>query len=782
MVNLHRITIKNFKIFDSNDFTINFSQNNLTILDGPNGYGKTSVFDAIELGLTGNISRLLPLENKQHPADVVVAHKQAKKVEIIIEFKDNVGEIHTFKRKLKSKISGTEKKISNFCSLWELSKIVQGEEIPFKQSELEQLFDSQEFSRDFLLFHYVQQEETARFLKTYSETKRADELSRLFGNTQDIQNKIDKFCNIKKNIDTKNEFINLEIQNLKSQYSIENMEDINLINSNAYVNIFPWLKPNNIEWNSEIIENFNAIKHNKFLNEINLVKKLIENREIFIKIFKLKYFLDNEKIVNDFLVTNDLIDNYEKVLEASKNAKTIRSVLPILKEEDLNKIFNIQELENLYKILNLEDYSSFEKVIDTYKILNEKTNGLASLYVEIIKQHDSLKNKLEQDGNVKNCYLCGHKYTAKNALEKAILEHGNLLRNELSFQDEEHVKFQDMILSLFIRPIVKRAEKFISNNYILSDEYTIKLQNDSFRDKILKIRNFFETEQIEYQDVLLSSNFNDISLSDRTQKILNRLLAIIDDLPKDNSLSEDYLEFQRIYRDIFENNFEKISDFNIDDLNEKKLFLENLYFSSLNDVKDKILILLNKSLKLQYISRKINNIVHKMQAEVRKYRKKLITDIEIPFFIYSGKILQSHQAGEGNGIFIKDQSTNEDQLRNIKLVADLNTDHDILNTMSSGQISAVVLALTLALNKVYTTKLSTILIDDPVQTMDDVNMSSLLELLRNDFSDKHVILSTHEDKVARYFTYKYLKFNKVVKLVNVMKREEFIPSNNYIYQ
>ena len=101
MVNLHRITIKNFKIFDSNDFTINFSQNNLTILDGPNGYGKTSVFDAIELGLTGNISRLLPLENKQHPTDVVVAHKQAKKVEIIIEFKDNVGEIHTFKRKLK---------------------------------------------------------------------------------------------------------------------------------------------------------------------------------------------------------------------------------------------------------------------------------------------------------------------------------------------------------------------------------------------------------------------------------------------------------------------------------------------------------------------------------------------------------------------------------------------------------------------------------------------------------------------------------------------------------
>lgn len=48
--------------------------------------------------------------------------------------------------------------------------------------------------------------------------------------------------------------------------------------------------------------------------------------------------------------------------------------------------------------------------------------------------------------------------------------------------------------------------------------------------------------------------------------------------------------------------------------------------------------------------------------------------------------------------------------------------------MSSGQISAVVISLTLALHRVYSTKFSTILIDDPVQTMDDINMSSLVEV------------------------------------------------------
>lgn len=38
-----------------------------------------------------------------------------------------------------------------------------------------------------------------------------------------------------------------------------------------------------------------------------------------------------------------------------------------------------------------------------------------------------------------------------------------------------------------------------------------------------------------------------------------------------------------------------------------------------------------------------------------------------------------------------------------------------------------------------------LLIDDPLQTMDDLNISSFIELLRNDFKDKQIILSTHEE-------------------------------------
>ncbi|MFA2898364.1 hypothetical protein KWF25_14350 [Acinetobacter pittii] len=250
---------------------------------------------------------------------------------------------------------------------------------------------------------------------------------------------------------------------------------------------------------------------------------------------------------------------------------------------------------------------------------------------------------------------------------------------------------------------------------------------------------------------------------------------------------ESYIEanngniFERIYRDYFNNEPDKLSQISIDLINRKENYIRNLYFSSLKQIVNELTELTNRQNLLDVALKDIGNLSTIVRTKIRQYRKKLITDIEIPFYIYSGKILQTHQAGLGHGIFIKDP-TGDDELKNVRLVSNWQSDHDILNTMSSGQISAVVIALTLALHRVYANKFSTILIDDPVQTMDDINMSSLVELLRNDFSQKQIILSTHEDKVARYFTYKYLKHKEKVRIVNLMQRKEYIPNPKYRYK
>jgi len=85
-------------------------------------------------------------------------------------------------------------------------------------------------------------------------------------------------------------------------------------------------------------------------------------------------------------------------------------------------------------------------------------------------------------------------------------------------------------------------------------------------------------------------------------------------------------------------------------------------------------------------------------------------------------------------------------------------EHDILYTLSSGQLSGVLLSFSLALNKVFRSNgLNAIFIDDPVQCMDDINIVSFVELLRNEFTGSQLLISTHEKSFANYISYKYKK-------------------------
>ena len=51
---INRIYLENYKLFDG--IKLDFGNNLLSVFDGPNGYGKTSVFDAIDEEQKGFIS------------------------------------------------------------------------------------------------------------------------------------------------------------------------------------------------------------------------------------------------------------------------------------------------------------------------------------------------------------------------------------------------------------------------------------------------------------------------------------------------------------------------------------------------------------------------------------------------------------------------------------------------------------------------------------------------------------------------------------------------------
>ncbi|MGK0272301.1 MAG: energy-coupling factor transporter ATP-binding protein EcfA2 [Cocleimonas sp.] len=785
MIRLNKITFKNFKIFGNESYTINFEDNRLVLLDGPNGYGKTSVFDGIELGLTGNIDRLISLESRQNPTDIVVAHQGNSLVEITLEFKDADSRIRVFQRKLKDTIPNSLKKISKFNELWELNEIVDGQVISLNQVAFDHYFNSQDFKRDFLLFHYVQQEDTSRFLKG-NEVQRAETLAQLFGDTHEADEKLQALKDIQQKIGRFKRTITNKITATKQRYNIDENSKITTEVNESHTYLFPWLAESNQSpfWDSMNIPELNQEKLNFVLEELTHINNFLMHKNYFLRSRIFEKAIGQREVLELYLSSFNSIKNYNFYELQIRKYQTIKIFHLALLNGDFSKASNTKNLEKIFLELKLEGHEEFRVATQSLVALEKKAAGLSSIYSELIKHHSAMFEDLQKTPDEFSCVLCGQDYQSHDSLSRAVSQHGILLRSELSEQDKALVSARDSYQEKYLSQLNNACSNYIEQTRVLSQEELFSLSKAvKMKERFEKLRSWLIAENISHDDLLFATfplNSSNINIIEAADILCERIRATVGTGTDGYYESNSTKVFDRVYRDYFNSQQKNFTLVSVNLLEHKQRYIKNLYFNSLKNIMDELEKLSKQNLLFVQAFNNIGNFIDVLQKKIKQYRKKLITDIEIPFFIYSGKILQSHQAGLGHGIFIKDP-TGDVELKNVRLVSNWDSDHDILNTMSSGQVSAIVIALTLALHKVYASSLSSILIDDPVQTMDDINMSSLVEILRNDFKDKQIILSTHEDKVARYFTYKYLKYNESVKIVNLMKRQEYIPSNNFIY-
>ena len=186
---------------------------------------------------------------------------------------------------------------------------------------------------------------------------------------------------------------------------------------------------------------------------------------------------------------------------------------------------------------------------------------------------------------------------------------------------------------------------------------------------------------------------------------------------------------------------------------------------------EEIEILTSRIDKLEKVVEKLKEYSEALKQGIKEYKKKIINDIEPLLHVYTAKILQ--QKFNGKSIYI---STNE-AVDSIQFVNSMKDRQDILYSMSSGQLSAVAISFLLCMNQVYGkhNPCSVLLIDDPVQTIDDVNMVGLVDLLRYEFEDRQIFISTHEQTFEWFLRYRYSKANKAVKIFNmkeIMLNEE----------
>jgi exonuclease SbcC len=776
LLRLEKLTLNNFKLFGE-EYTVNFNSNDLIVFDGPNGHGKTTIYDATELALTGEIRRLSSTENQQNPSDVVVAHKNNKDCFVRLELKNSQKSI-VIERRLKANISNSDKKISNFKKLWDLYLIVNNKKTPLSQLSLNKLIGNPNLARDFTLFHYVEQEDTAHFLKHKKEKERAEALSVLFGDTIEMQKKVSKVEAVEQRIVQLIKEKNLEKVTLEQRgnlaLSIEERES-----KITYKPLLEWHN-SGLEWDKEKIEGMSSEKRDSYLLELHRIESLVLYRNHFLLHRKHLLASQQDDILKLFLSHSKYISRFDSIKEEFRQVNLIKQIHPLLNSDKFEQLFLYPHLTESFSIVNYEQGDSFFKTLSTIVKGTKDNQNSSKFLLDLLSYRNHIKEHLKNDTSEKDCFLCGTNFKSSQTLIESIdnkeVNLKSILSNDAQRLDEIKNKFINEMLPLFSTKI----EEFILNSSAPSREHLTSLERvSSSVERFNKLDTWLNDSNISFQDLLLEYQPNGHQYHDVEQKVSelkSRILAKVKHSPDGYDELNDEVNFENAFKIYFKANSNYLRSLDKENLMLKAGYINQLYVDSISndiksyqDVKDKISALSSKKDRI-YDMRK------SLKSAISRYQKLLIKDIEIPFYIYSGKILQAHQSGIGNGIFIKDKTGGE-ELKNIRFVSNWNSDHDVINTMSSGQIAAVVITLYLALNKVYAKGLSSLLIDDPVQTMDEINMISLVELLRNEFSDRQIILSTHEDHVSRYFMYKFLKYKRNVRQMKLLERKEYQLSN-----
>ncbi len=763
---IKRIEIHNFKVFQN--ISIDFEYSDLIVFDGPNGFGKTSIYDAIELLFTGKIRRFDDLRGRlidgresfsEHPFLCDYANGD---ISIKIEFlKDVTSHILERVAKRDELINSVD---FSFYKLYVKDEFTSEEKSLIQNEEeyLNQILGSN-YRQNFQFLNYIEQEDSLFLLKS-QDKNRKQHISHLF-NVYEFENKISKIDKLKNKIS--------ELCNADKKREIDNLhESINKIieflatefNNTVYIKLF---SEKEISWDLEEF-NYQSNSYENLFNEdgiISRLKKLIENKGLF------KSYIRNEKI-NSLIPDTEKIENfllYYKFLplrETLRNQKNeylsknkivedlIEFSIDNIKDESFE--FQLEDLDFIEEDLILPLNEGYESLSVKLKELDE----LESIYSKIKESREKLVDnikKLKEAEDIETtgiCFLCGYDWAdIDNLLENIEIQSVNLeemTSSKSRIFNEELIRFkEDTIL-----PVIE----------ILNQKITEIKVDLVFINKFLSIDEvFFYTVKKEFENIDFDfKEYLNETLSSASVIDLENIIPILNSLKIEFELDGIESYYREFFAQYFDNKFDLLNSIEIKNLIQKENYLKYKYSLLQNETLDRNkLELLNKEGKfnnaktLEDNLKNLNNIYKK---SLKEYQKKVIKDIEIIFHIYSGRIMQDFQGGLGLFIY-----SDKDGIR---FQTNPSKTFDAVFSMSSGQLSALIISFTLALHKKYSQN-KIILIDDPVQTMDEISIAGFIELLRNEFYSNQLIISTHEDMASAYMRYKFKNYSLVQKRINL---------------
>jgi len=779
MIQIKKLLIKNFKGI-KNQIIVDFHKDgNLNqILSGPNGFGKTTIFEALELCITGKFDRIqtfkdvqLKTKGRNKPFFQNIDGENVT-IKLLVE-KDNsdfiitkfYDDIKSPKRTLSSKDFLPEESHGNFFTYltrevedFESINLNQNDRV--EQSKINELFLGTELNVElnslYYLFNYIQQEESIRFLKQREDDK-GSSLAFLFNIEKEEKEQL-KLNRLVENFKDQRTAINHEIQKLTAaetenqtteykrlfldkEIGFDKEEPFkDLTDANA-------LFPNYIEELNKLIlfkSNFKPEDYQKSLvfDEIN--NHILPDENFLNQILISKIY--DPSLINHLNSINKTIGRYDILLEANEGQFISKETIQEFFDEEASAKYKI--LENQIKAID-KDLGQIGVIISNLVESNEK---VWRHYNEALSQ-DHLDEL--------HCPLCSSDFDSLEALTSSYDKQLQYLKKFNQGKIDAKQKLIEK-LKLFHQTIKNKIKDYFKENQRIEESIFSLIRNyPNIKEKVESIKARFLNQELGFSDDIYIKKLP-TTLADFGIKRNELKLFIENTVLSQYRYDESKLQKKELYQIYFDNSKQKYDLITNDMLEYKKLYLS----FTLKNLSHQRLTFLKKMLsKLETVLSKLEQMNVQAFNTIKQHKAEMIKKIKIPFFIYSGKILQNYQ--QGFGIFIDISQTG--QRNNVVLKTGKDSDHDVVFHLSAGQMAVVSLAFCLSLNKVYNANenLKFLAIDDPIQTMDNLNVHSFIELLRNEFSDYQIILSTHDDFISRYMSYKFEKYGMNASIQNV---------------
>lgn len=763
-----QIEVSSFKAFKH--IHLDLGSSSLLTLDGPNGYGKTSIFDAVELLLTGQIKRIhnlfttLMTRNKSNYDDNLFWNTRAGKKDLSIKIEFTYGDRrlvlarHAPARTFEIKANNRADKFRHF-SLYELpdfeSKAYTAANLR-KDEYLDQVF-GQNFRENFSFLNYLEQGQN-RLLHTRVD-ERKDELGNLF-NITDIAAEIENCRTITGKI-TKY----LSDEKRKAEEKTLNDECIALREMvQADLGSVEYKKLSTIEsepgWDKEdLFPTYANDVHLQFRESIRKLNDLLPLKAA------IRIRAENEAVEADI---NRYAASLKSLAQLGTDLNKLDELDAIKKEiDELARATNIikkgASVITAEQARTLPGWASgrlgwFEAQVTTRDDLKTKNTANESAAVELARLKQRLIDehaKLYPNDNL--CALCGNDWKTHALMLKAVEERAHNISEALSKNGQALVP---LVTSM-------TTELATIETYIRGREAIIKLRyNDALHKALIEtksrlpaIQQLAERLRTAGFPIAFTFNNDEVVVATRLDELHNLMRARKTD--ESAVLPEDWRQtIDAVFKDL-----QDFYMFDPQDLKNKERYITTKANEAQSSKLQKCIKDLQKIQRDNDAANKAKEKVNKLRLVLekteQKYADQTISEIELIFHIYSGRLIQNYQ--RGLGLFI--ESRDGKQLR--FLTAE-KSDHDAVMSMSTGQVSALSLAFFLSLNKVYA-DVPLILIDDPSQSLDEVNVASLTDLLRCELKHSQLIVSSHEEDISAYMRYRFNRAGLTTSSLNMQR-------------